>query len=203
MNPLVTLLMAAAATGADPQPVVQQTAGPVASYTYSDTESESRPGFLGRIHNALHSKSSSGPAPLAPSVISTSPTAAPSFVPSGSSAEPPLADTVPVSTPAPTADVRPVTPQPAVISQPTYTQPTYTYPAPASYGTGESNDRVRFPRLRKLFGASPSSSQPYQALPQGYVVTTPQTVTPTAPAPAAPAVPVIRDQPQRMPVGKP
>jgi hypothetical protein len=212
MNSLALLLLATAATGADPQPVVQETVLPVGSYTYTEVAPESRPSLFGRIRNALSPKTStspsatfSGPAypaggsatspvPLAPSVISTETTIAPArrFAPSGSSAEPPLADTVPVTTPAPPAEVRPATP-PAVVPQ-----PTYTYPAPAVTPAPESSRTRLFPRIRKLFGSS--SSQSSQALPEGTIVTTPQIATPPAPAPTAPVIP---GQPQRMPLGKP
>jgi hypothetical protein len=197
MNSLALLLMATAAAGADPQPVVQETIIPAGSYTSTDAAPDSRPGFLGRIRNALGSKSSATPTYPASgpgtTVIGTSPTVSPPlrYVPSGSSAEPPLANTVPVTTPAPAADVRPATP-PAVVSQ-----PVYTYPAPTPAPAPESNRPRLFPRVRKLFGGS--SSQPSsQALPEGMIVT-PQVVTPTP----APAAPVIQGQPQRMPIGNP
>jgi hypothetical protein len=206
MNPLVTLLVAAAATGADPQPVVQQTVSPVSSYTYTTEDApDSRPGFLGRIRNALGSKSSStstgtyssqGYQVGTPTVISTTTAvpSAPRFVTSDSSREPPLADSVPVTTPAPVPQVRPVTPAPVV------TQPTYTYPAPSAASSSDSNSRVRFPRLRKLFGGS--SSQPSQALPEDVIVT-PQVAAPVAPPAPAPIAPVIQGQPQRLPIGNP
>ncbi len=208
MNPLVTLLLAAAATGADPQPVVTETVTPVSSTTYADAAPDNHTGFFGRIRNALNGKSSPAPETYSsqpyyggPGVTAeTTVPSAPRFVPSGSSAEPPLADTVPVTTPAPVqapVNVQPVAPPPVVA------QPTYTYPAPAATGTAEPSRSKLFPRLRKLLGGS--SSQPSQALPEGAIVT-PQYSAPPAPTPApAPvqAAPVIQGQPQRLPIGNP
>jgi hypothetical protein len=198
MNPLVTLLLATAATGADPQPVVQQTAAPVASYTYTDAAPDSRPGFLGRIRNALGSKSSEAP----PATYTATPVpATPSrrFMPSDSSPEPPLADTVPVTTPAPPVEVRPAPPAVArpTTPPPVVTQPVYTYPAPVTTPAPESSRARMFPRLRKLFGSS--SSQSTQALPEN-VIATPQVVAPPVTTPATPVNPA---QPQRMPIGNP
>jgi hypothetical protein len=191
MNSLAILLMATAAAGADPQPVVQGTVTPYGSYT--EAAPESRPSLFGRIRNALSSKSStasSGPvyptyqpatsvAPitLAPSVISTQ-TAVPSarsFAPGGSSAEPPLADAVTTTAPATRVEVRPATPT-TVVTQPTYT---YSYPAPVTTPAPESNHPRLFPRIRKLFSGSSSKSSP--ALPEDVIVT-PQVGTPVAPA---------------------
>jgi hypothetical protein len=192
MNSLALLLMATAATGADPQPVVQETIIPAGSYTYTEAAPDGRPGFLGRIRNALGSK----PAPT-PTYPAGATTPVP-LAPDGSSAEPPLADTVPVLTPAPPATVRPAT-LPAVV-----TQPAYTYPAPSMTPAPEPNSRTRFPRLHKLFGGSSSqSSQSPQALPEGMIVTTPRAVAPAAPPPAPAAAPVPQGQPQRMPIGNP
>jgi hypothetical protein len=208
MNSLAILLMATAAAGADPQPIAPVTASPFGSYTYTEPAPESRPSLFGRFRNALSSKSSttssgtvSSPAyqvtgtgtSAAPRVISTE-TAIPSarrIAPSGSSTEPPLADAVPVTTPAAPVTARPVTP-------PTFvTQPTYTYPAPATTPAPESSRPRHFPRLHKLFGGSSSKSN--QALPEDAIVTQ-QVVTPSAPVSA---VPVIQGQPQRMPLGNP
>jgi hypothetical protein len=191
MNSLALLLLATAATGADPQPVVE-TVIPAGSYTYTEAAPDSRPGFLGRIRNAIGSKPS--PTPTYPAGVTTPVPLAPG----GSSAEPPLANTVPVTTPAPLAPVRTAAP-PAVV-----TQPTYTYPAPSMTPAQEPNSRTRFPRLRKLFGGSSSQSpQSSQALPEGMIVTTPQVITPAAPVPVPTAAPVPQGQPQRMPIGNP
>ncbi len=181
MNSLVMLLVATAATGADPQPVVQQTVTPVASSTYTEAAPENRPGLIGRIRNAFSPKPSSPPVgtfsdssyplsgsrtwgaagPITPAVIPPEAMAAPTprFVPSGSSPEPPLADPTPVTTAAPPVEPRPAIPQAAV------PVPSYTYAAPDASGPAESNRPRFFSRIRKLFGNS--SNQPSQALPVG------------------------------------
>jgi hypothetical protein len=181
MNSLVVLLMATAATGADPQPVAQQTVNSGTTYTYTEAAPENRPGLIGRIRNALSPKSSTpsvqgspyppvggtqvwgAAVPVAPSVVSSEKVTAPTprFVPSGSSPEPPLADATPVTTAAPPVEPR-VEPRPAT-QQPTVSVPTNTYPAPTETTTAEPNRPRFFSRVRKLFGSS--SGQPSQGLP--------------------------------------
>ena len=203
MNSFVMLLVATAATGADPQPVVGETVTTVSSSSYTETAPEARPGLIDRIRNVFSSKPSStsmtypagtfadsaapvsgprpsaAPVPLAPSVISGPAVAAPTrrFAPSGSSAEPPLADETPVTTSAPAA-----APPPAAVPL-----PTYTYPAAEATGATETNRPRLFGRIRKLFGGS--SSQPSQALPVDFVPGA-GTVAPSAPV-------------QRSPIGNP
>jgi hypothetical protein len=161
MNSFVMLLVAASATAADPQPVVQQPATSTPIYTYTESAPESRPGLMGRIRGTLGLKSSPGD--------QVSPGTAPTvrYYPGGSSPEPPLADATPVEAPAPR-----VTPTPAPAPQQVIVSPpAYTYQAPTSAVPAQPSRPRHFSRIRKLFGSS--ASQPSAALPADYFPTAP------------------------------